>query len=73
VQLDDALASATQAYQLALERYRAGIGSYLQVLAAEAPLLEQKSQQANLRAHELELSIDLMRALGGGFEDAGAS
>jgi outer membrane protein TolC len=29
--------------------------------------------QANLRAQQLELSINLMRALGGGFEDAGAS
>jgi NodT family efflux transporter outer membrane factor (OMF) lipoprotein len=73
VQLDSALATARQAYELALERYRAGIGSYLQVLAAEAPLLEQHSLQANLRAHELELCINLMRALGGGFEDAGAS
>jgi NodT family efflux transporter outer membrane factor (OMF) lipoprotein len=73
VQLDNALASAAQAHRLALERYRAGIGSYLQVLAAEAPLLEQKSLQANLRAHELELAINLMRALGGGFEDAGAA
>ena len=72
VQLDSALASARQAYELALARYRAGIGSYLQVLAAEAPVLEQQSLQANLRAHELELSINLMRALGGGFEDASA-
>jgi NodT family efflux transporter outer membrane factor (OMF) lipoprotein len=72
VQIDRALASARQAYQLALARYRAGIGSYLQVLAAEAPLLDQQGLQANLRAHELELSINLMRALGGGFEDAGA-
>lgn len=73
VQLDGALATAEQAYRLALARYRAGIGSYLQVLAAEAPLLEQKSLQANLRAHELELSINLIRALGGGFEDASAA
>ena len=72
VQLDGALATATQAYQLALERYRAGIGSYLQVLATETPVLEQRSLRANLRARELELSIDLMRALGGGFEDARA-
>jgi len=73
VELDGALATAREAYQLALTRYRAGIGSYLQVLAAEAPLLEQKSLQTNLRAHELELSINLMRALGGGFEDAGTA
>ncbi|MFH1045267.1 MAG: efflux transporter outer membrane subunit [Pseudomonadota bacterium] len=73
VQLVAALATAEQAYQLALARYRAGIGNYLQVLAAEAPLLEQKSLRANLRAHELELSINLIRALGGGFEDASAA
>ena len=73
VQLDNALATARQAYELALARYRAGIGSYLQVLAAEAPLLEQQILQANLRAQELELSINLIRALGGGFEDASAS
>jgi NodT family efflux transporter outer membrane factor (OMF) lipoprotein len=72
-QLDSALASAEQAYSLAMERYRAGIGSYLQVLAAEAPLLEQKSLLSNLRAHELDLSIALIRALGGGFEDAGSA
>jgi len=73
LQLDGALTNAGEAYELALARYRAGIGSYLQVLAAEAPLLEQKSLQANLRAHELELSINLIRALGGGFEDANAA
>jgi len=73
MQLDGALANADEAYTLALARYRAGIGSYLQVLAAEAPLLEQRSQLANLRAHELELSINLIRALGGGFEDTGRS
>jgi NodT family efflux transporter outer membrane factor (OMF) lipoprotein len=73
VQLDGALANADAAYTLALARYRAGIGSYLQVLAAETPLLEQKSQLANLRAHELELSINLIRALGGGFEETGAA
>lgn len=73
IELDSGLATATQAHSLALARYRAGIGSYLQVLAAEAPLLEQKTLQANLRAQELELSINLIRALGGGFEDAGAA
>ena len=70
LQIDSALASAGRARELALERYRAGVGSYLQVLATETPLLEQQSLQVNLRAHELELSINLIRALGGGFEEA---
>ena len=66
-----ALAAARAAYALASERYRAGVASYLQVLAAETPLLEQQNLRANLRARELELSINLIRALGGGFEDTG--
>lgn len=72
-EIERALASARAAYALASERYRAGIASYLQVLAAQTPLLEQQNLRANLRARELELSINLMRALGGGFEDARAA
>ena len=72
-ELERSLASARAAYALAAERYRAGVASYLQVLAAETPLLEQKNLRANLRARQLELSINLIRALGGGFADAAAS
>jgi len=67
-----ALQSTAEAYALAAERYREGMGSYLQVLAAEAPLLAQRSLDARLHARELVVSIHLMRALGGGF-DAGAA
>jgi NodT family efflux transporter outer membrane factor (OMF) lipoprotein len=62
-----ALADAQEAYDLALLRYREGIGNYLQVLSAEAPLLAQQSLEADLTARDLDLSIDLVRALGGGF------
>jgi outer membrane protein TolC len=61
-----ALATLQEAYDLSLLRYREGIGNYLQVLSAEQPLLDQRSRQADLRARELELSINLVRALGGG-------
>ena len=68
--LERGLAAARDAYALATKRYRAGVDSYLQVLAAET-LLEQRNLRAeNLRARELELSINLIRALGGGFKDA---
>jgi len=67
------LAAAREAYALATERYRGGVAGYLQVLAAETPLLDQESLRANLRARQLELSINLMRALGGGFEDTPAA
>ncbi len=73
VQIERALATARQAHELALVRYRAGVGNYLQVLATETPLLEQQNLQAGLRAQELGLSVNLIRALGGGFEDASAA
>src|SRR5260221_11717620 len=70
VQQQAALDSAQEAYNLALMRYREGIGNYLQVLSVEAPLLEQQSLAAELRARQLDISIDLVRALGGGFDAA---
>jgi NodT family efflux transporter outer membrane factor (OMF) lipoprotein len=64
--------TAREAYDLALLRYREGLGNYLQVLSAEQPLLTQQSLDADLRARELALSINLVRALGGGFEPSPA-
>jgi NodT family efflux transporter outer membrane factor (OMF) lipoprotein len=61
-----ALATLREAYDLSLLRYRAGLGNYLQVLSTQQPLLTQQSLDADLRARELELSINLIRALGGG-------
>ena len=66
----EALSTAQEAYDLALLRYREGIGNYLQVLSAEQPLLAQQSLDADLKSRELSLSIDLVRALGGGFDDS---
>lgn len=60
------LATAQKAYDLAVLRYREGVGSYLQVLTTESQLLIQRSLDADLRARTLDLSINLARALGGG-------
>jgi outer membrane protein TolC len=49
-------------------RYKAGLGNLLQVLAAEMAVLEQRNLYADLQSRALALSINLMRALGGGYE-----
>jgi len=67
------LSAAEEAYSVAVARYRAGLGNYLQVLAAETQVLEQKTLGADLRFRELDLSIDLIRALGGGYEETPAA
>jgi NodT family efflux transporter outer membrane factor (OMF) lipoprotein len=63
----DGLATAQDAYDLALLRYREGVGNYLQVLTTHEQLLAQRSLDADLRARAWEASIELVRALGGGF------
>ena len=63
-----ALARAQESYDLSLLRYREGLVNYLQVLSAQEQVLAQESRAADLDARELDLAIDLVRALGGGYE-----
>jgi len=67
LQQQQSLATTKEAYDLALLRYREGLGNYLQVLSAEQPWLAQQILDADLKARELALSINLARALGGGY------
>jgi NodT family efflux transporter outer membrane factor (OMF) lipoprotein len=64
-----AQATAQEAFDLALLRFREGVGNYLEVLSAESQLLAQQSLDADLRARRLSLTIRLVRALGGGFDE----
>ena len=59
-----ALAATESAYDLALQRYRAGLGSYLVVLSAETGVLAQRQQATDLQAHLLDKQVALTRALG---------
>ncbi|MBV8032030.1 MAG: efflux transporter outer membrane subunit [Betaproteobacteria bacterium] len=71
-EVDLALGSAEEAYQLATTRYQGGLGTLLQVIAAEMAVLEQRSLRADLQARAATVSINLAKALGGGFMDADA-
>ena len=64
-----ALAISESAYDLAGQRYRAGLGNYLVVLSTETGLLAQRSQHVDLQARTLDAQLLLMRALGGGWRD----
>jgi NodT family efflux transporter outer membrane factor (OMF) lipoprotein len=67
VQQASALAAAESAYDLATQRYKAGLGTYLTVLNAEASVLNQRRLGADLKARALDVQIGLIRALGGGY------
>jgi NodT family efflux transporter outer membrane factor (OMF) lipoprotein len=63
-----ALAVAHSAQDLATQRYRAGLGNYLSVLSAETLVSAQEQSGAELSARALDLQVNLIKALGGGFE-----
>jgi len=63
----NALAAAEDAYQLTLDRYRAGLTSYLDVLVNEERLLAERLSLVRLEGRSLALAVGTMRALGGGY------
>lgn len=67
---DDATAAAEAAADLALQRYRAGLGNFLTVLTAQTNVLAQRRAAADLKARHLLGEAALARALGGGWTEA---
>ena len=62
-----AIASAESAYDVATQRYRAGLATYLIVLSAETNVLAQRRIGVDIRARALDTQMLLVRALGGGY------
>jgi len=58
VEQKQALTASRDAYDLAVLRYREGVGNYLQVLTTETQLLAQQSLEVDLRARTLDVSIN---------------
>ena len=63
-----AQAAAESAQTLALQRFEAGLSTYLVVLNAEAAVLNQRRLGTDLKARALDTQIALIRALGGGYQ-----
>jgi NodT family efflux transporter outer membrane factor (OMF) lipoprotein len=62
-----AQAAAESAYDLATQRYKAGLSTYLTVLNTESSVLSQRRLAVDLKARALDTQIALIRALGGGY------
>ncbi len=69
----DAQAAAESAYDIAVQRYGAGLGNYLNVLTAETAVLVQRREAVDLAARALDAQVGLARALGGGWQPEVAS
>lgn len=65
---EQALGAAREARALAEQRYSAGLGNLVPVLIAETEVVAQSRAGAELQARANELEVELVRALGGGYQ-----
>ena len=62
-----ALDAANEAWTLAEQRYKAGVGNYLDALTVRQQLLVAEQRMASLKAQQVDLSVQLIQSLGGGY------
>ena len=67
-QQDSAVKSSERTFSLANERYKSGIDSYLNVITAQTTLLTNQRTAVNLRMQQMTASVELIKALGGGWD-----
>ena len=67
---NDAVASSQRALSVATERYKSGIDSYLNVITAQTTLLSNQRTAVNLQMQQMTASVELIKALGGGWNQA---
>jgi NodT family efflux transporter outer membrane factor (OMF) lipoprotein len=65
-----ALEASTAAHDIAVQRYRGALSTYLDVLTAEDAMIANQRTVADLETRAFTLDIALVRALGGGFRAA---
>jgi NodT family efflux transporter outer membrane factor (OMF) lipoprotein len=69
-QQDVAIASAQRSLNLATDRYRLGIDPYLNVITAQTTLFSNQQTAVNLRITQIVDSVQLIEALGGGWDSS---
>jgi NodT family efflux transporter outer membrane factor (OMF) lipoprotein len=65
-----AVDAAQRTLDFAMALYKQGATDYLTVVTSQTALLQTQLQALNLQTQQLTASVDLIRALGGGWEDS---
>jgi outer membrane protein TolC len=66
-QQDDAVASSQRFLNIATDRYKLGLDPYLDVITAQTAFLSNQQTAVTLRMQQLTDSVQLIEALGGGW------
>jgi len=69
-QQDTAVTSAERNLKIATDRYKLGIDPYLNVITAQTTLLSNQQTAVNLRIQQMTSSVQLIEALGGGWDSS---
>jgi NodT family efflux transporter outer membrane factor (OMF) lipoprotein len=65
-----AIDAAQHSFDLSNQRYKGGVTSYLEVLTAEATLLQNQRTGIDLQTRQYVASVGLVRSLGGGWDSS---
>jgi NodT family efflux transporter outer membrane factor (OMF) lipoprotein len=65
-----AVDSAQHSYDLSNQRYKGGATSYLEVLTADATLIQNQRTAIDLTTRQFVASVSLVRSLGGGWDSS---
>jgi outer membrane protein TolC len=65
----DAVAAAERSLALAMNRYQAGITTYLEVITAQSVALANERATVDLLTRRMTASVNLIKALGGGWHE----
>jgi multidrug efflux system outer membrane protein len=68
--LQQAVDAATQAWQISEKRYKAGLVSYLEVIDTQRTALQLERLLNQNRGLQMTTSVELIKALGGGWQSA---
>ena len=68
--VDAAVKDTNKTLTIAMNRYREGMISYLEVVTAQTAVLQVELQALNLRTRRLQANVNLVRALGGGYNNS---
>ena len=60
--------AAQQSAEIAVNQYKAGIVTYLQVVIAQTAALQSQVTALGIRSRRIAASVLLVKALGGGWE-----
>ena len=62
-----AVEAAQRYFDIAMARYKTGLDPYLDVITAQTTLLSNQQTQVTLRVNEMTAAVELIQALGGGW------